>query len=135
MNLDFFLLQIAQFDKNNLFGLVILALELFAVFFLQLMQYVSIFLYCIFHSISRIFDFFFHPIIFLNTLLTESDSSWLIYESLKDLEIKTLIVFNLIFDSNTILSCFFFLFLIIGLIFNSCSDRTNFYYYCRTRNT
>ena len=34
------------------------------------------------------------------------------YDSSKVLEIRTLIVFNLTFPSNTILSCFFFLFII-----------------------
>ena len=43
--------------------------------------------------------------------------SWLIYESIKALEIKTSIVFNLVFASNTILSCFFFFVLIIDLHF------------------
>ena len=42
-----------------------------------------------------------------NTLFTETNSSWLIYESIKPLELKTSMVFNLPFASNTILSCFF----------------------------
>ena len=41
----------------------------------------------------------------------------MIYESIQALEIKTLIVFNLVFDSNTILSCFFLFLLIIDLYF------------------
>ena len=36
---------------------------------------------------------------------------------IKDLEIKTSMVFNLDFANNTILSCFFFFFLIIDLYF------------------
>ena len=38
-------------------------------------------------------------------------------ESIKALEIKTSILFNLAFAKNTILSCFFFFFLIIDLCF------------------
>ena len=38
-------------------------------------------------------------------------------ESIKDLEIKTSMLFNLNFASNTISSCFFFFFLIISLYF------------------
>ena len=44
------------------------------------------------------------------------------FESIKALEIKTSILFNLDFANNTILSCFFFFFLSIDLhFFNSCS--------------
>ena len=53
----------------------------------------------------------------LNTLLTETNSSWLTYKSIKSLEIRTLKVPNLDFPSNTILSCFFFFFLIIDFYF------------------
>ena len=41
----------------------------------------------------------------------------LIFESIKVLEIKTSMLFNLDFANNTILSCFFFFFLIIDLYF------------------
>ena len=40
-----------------------------------------------------------------------------IIESIKALVIKTSMLFNLIFTNNTILSCFFFYFLIIDLHF------------------
>ena len=53
----------------------------------------------------------------LNTLFTETNSPWLIYESIKNLEIKTSIIFNLAVPSNTILSCFLFFFFIIDLYF------------------
>ena len=53
----------------------------------------------------------------LDTLFTETNSSWLIYELIKDLEIRTSIVFNLSFPNNTILSCFFFFSYIIELYF------------------
>ena len=47
----------------------------------------------------------------LNRLFTERNSSWLIYESIKALNLRTLIVINLSILSNTILSCFFFFFI------------------------
>ena len=58
-------------------------------------------------------------------------SSWLITESIKALEIKIYMLFNLDFGYNTILSCFFFLitdfyFLIpaaIAQIFNPIADQ------------
>ena len=53
----------------------------------------------------------------INALFTEQNSSWLIYESLKPLEIKTSIVFNLVFANNTTLLWAFLLFLIIDLYF------------------
>ena len=43
------------------------------------------------------------------------NSSWLIFVSIKALEIKTSVVFNLDFVSNTILPHFFLFFLIIDL--------------------
>ena len=52
-----------------------------------------------------------------STLFIDTNSSWLIFESIKSLEIKTTIVFDLVSASNTILSCFFFFFLIIDLRF------------------
>ena len=39
------------------------------------------------------------------------------FESIKTLEIKTSMLFNLDFANNTILSCFFFFFLILDLCF------------------
>ena len=50
-----------------------------------------------------------------NTLITKTNSSWLIYESIKALEIKIFMLFELVFANNTTLSCFFFFFLIIDL--------------------
>ena len=49
------------------------------------------------------------------TVFIKTNSSWLIFESIKDLEIKTSMLFNLDFVNHTVLSCFFFL--IIGLYF------------------
>ena len=70
------------------------------------------------------------------TLFTETNSSWLIHESIKDLEIRTSIILNIPFSDNTIWSCFFSLFLDRWLKrLNSWSDCTIFYTYGRTRNT
>ena len=55
-------------------------------------------------------------------LFVKTNSSWLIFESVKALEIKTSMLFNLDFDSNNILSCFFFFFLIIDLQFLIIAD-------------
>ena len=52
------------------------------------------------------------------TLFAETNSSWLIFESTKALEIKTSTVFNLVFANSTIISYFFFFLLIIGLYFS-----------------
>ena len=51
----------------------------------------------------------------LNRLFTETNSSGLVYESIKALEIRPSIVFYLSFPNNTILSCFFFFFFMIDL--------------------
>ena len=48
----------------------------------------------------------------LNRLFTEINFSCLIYELIKASEIKTLIVCNLVFANNTILSCFSLLLMI-----------------------
>ena len=50
-------------------------------------------------------------------LFIKTNSSWLMNESIKALEIKTSMSFNLDFDNRTILSCFFFFFLNIDLYF------------------
>ena len=44
-----------------------------------------------------------------------TNSSWLKSESIKALEIENFVVFNIVSARNTILSCFFFFFLIIDL--------------------
>ena len=54
---------------------------------------------------------------FLISSLIKTNSSQVISESIKTLEIKTSMLFNLDFASNTILSRFFYSFLIIGLYF------------------
>ena len=52
-----------------------------------------------------------------STLIIQRHSSWIIFESIKAIEIKTSTLFNLDFANNTILSCFFHFFLIIDLYF------------------
>ena len=52
-------------------------------------------------------------------LFIKTNSSRLITESIKALEIKTSILFNWDFANNTILSCFFFFFLVIDLYYFS----------------
>ena len=52
-----------------------------------------------------------------NTSFTEKGWLWLIFGSIKALEIKISIVFNLVFAENAISSCFFIFFLIIDLYF------------------
>ena len=51
------------------------------------------------------------------TLFIKTNSSWLITQSIKDVEINSSMQFNLDFDNDAILSCFFFFFLIIDLCF------------------
>ena len=112
---------------------------LLAVFFLHFKQDDNIVLYIVSnfylsleYSISSFKSSYSFGILFIKTNL-----SWLILESIKALEIKTSMPFNLDFDYNTILSCFFFFFLIIGLyfliptvivlIFNPTSELSNNY--------
>ena len=66
--------------------------------------------------ILQIFYFFFYIITFFKIIFIEINSSWVILELSKVLEIETSMLFSLDFASNTILSCFFFFFLIIDLL-------------------
>ena len=50
-----------------------------------------------------------------STLFIKTNSSCLILQSIEGLEIKTSMLFNLVFANNNILSCFFFFSLIIDL--------------------
>ena len=52
-----------------------------------------------------------------STLFIKTNSSWLIFESVEALEIKTSMLLILDFGNNTILSYFFFFFWIIDLHF------------------
>ena len=99
---NFFLPQIAQFDKSNLLNI-----------FYNWCNKSPLFFSNIFHRSFRIFYFFFYLIISLNTLLNETNFSLLIYESIKVVGFRSSIVFKVSFPKNTILSCFFFFFFFI----------------------
>ena len=104
MKLDFFLPKIAQFDTSiNLFCLVPLTLRfLFTVFFIQLTQYVTIVF--VWYNLQHFHSFWF----FLLIIFSQQIIHWSkFFESIKVLEIKTLIIFNFAFSSNTVLSSFF----------------------------
>ena len=118
----------AQFDKSmNLFCLVLLTLDFFFdtrgfhCFLYNILHRYNILLNqlakCFFRILYKFFIFSFILLDFLNTLFTEKILSWLIYHSIKVLEIRTSIVFNVLFPKNTILSCYSFFFLIIDLYF------------------
>ena len=51
------------------------------------------------------------------TLFIKTNSSWLIFQSIKDLEMNTSVWFDVDLANNTILSCFFFFSIIIDLYF------------------
>ena len=75
----------------------------------------------IFNELLKALDFwylhsYYHHVyhLSLKTLFIETNSSWLIYESINTQKIKTCMVFNL---ANNILLYFFFFFLIIDLYF------------------
>ena len=59
-----------------------------------------------FHAFSEFSIFFFISWCSLNKLFTEENLSWLIYELLKTLVIKRLIVLNLVFAKKTIYHAF-----------------------------
>ena len=51
------------------------------------------------------------------TLFIKTNSSLIIFESVKALRTKTSMLFNIVFANNTILSCFLFFFLNIDFTF------------------
>ena len=64
------------------------------------------------------FDFFFHTIIFFfNALFIKTNSSWLIFESIKALEINTSMLFNLMLLLMRLFYHVSFFFLVIDLYF------------------
>ena len=67
--------------------------------------------------VTGIFDFSFVSFNSFSALFIKTNSSRLIFESIKVVEIKTSTRFNLNFAISTILSCFFLFFLIIDLYF------------------
>ena len=80
--------------------------------------YTSINMITLFYFINKIFYELFKSLNlwFLAHYLFKKISLWLIFDSTEALEIKT-ILFNLDFSKNTILSCFFFFFLVFYLYF------------------
>ena len=70
-----------------------------------------------------------------STLFTETNSSQLRFDSSKSLEIKTSIIFNLVFANNNIKSCFSFFFMEIDLHFLIHAVITKNLSYRRTQNT
>ena len=98
INLDFLPPQTSQFDVNIILPLV---------FIYSLNYHLS--LEFLVSSFISSYSF--------STLFIKTHSSWQIFESNKDLEIKTSLLFKLDFVNSTILSCFFFFFLIIHLYF------------------
>ena len=59
------------------------------------------------------------------TLFIKTNSSRIIFESIKALEIKTSMLFNLDFANNTILSCFFsFLIIYLGFLIPAVITQT-----------
>ena len=54
---------------------------------------------------------------YFSPIFVTANSSWLVFESTKALEITTSLIFNLDFASTTTLPCFFSFFLIIDLYF------------------
>ena len=112
IKVKFFLPQTAQFDKFiNLFCVVFLASD-------------TICFHCFYvvysGGFSGHFITSFISLYYLNALFAETNSSWLIWESIKKgaLEIRTSIVSSLLivsitFPNNSILSSFIFFFLLI----------------------
>ena len=101
----------------------------YTIFFKFFSAYIN-HIYTYYNHIPQKFEDFFISSFFslysLSTLSFETNSSWLIYESIKILEIKTSIAF-----------IFFFIVLFLNnwfTYFNSCSYHENFCCYCRTSN-
>ena len=92
--------------------------------------YVILLLHNFFHTFFYLYQPYFYsvfyyiillfyniPLYSLNTLFSERNFSWLIYDSINDLEIRTSIAFNLCFHNSSTLSYFIFFFYIIHLYF------------------
>ena len=72
-----------------------------------------------------IFYFFFHTVMFFSILLIKTNSSWLIFELIKALEIKTSMLFKFCWQYYFIMVLFLFL-NYLPILFNSCYYCTNF---------
>ena len=114
INLNFLVSHTAHFDKtitSPLFAFGTLGL-LLSVYSLHFKQYDNIALQInknlwwtvdVFRFLVSSFTILFS----FNTLFTKANSSWLTDELIKNLEIKTSMLFNLFFANNTIFLCFF----------------------------
>ena len=73
---------------------------------------------------------FFIPSYSLNASFTKTNSSWLMYESVKVLEIKASMLFNLFFSNSSILSWFFFFSLTYWINFykSSCASYSSIHF-------
>ena len=122
-----YLITFLIFDKSQFFNYCTLHILVKALFFLYLsFQLLGFYFPHFFYSSNNNIALFYESIkslincwsliIFISsfvpsysfiTLFTKQNLLWLIYEPSKALEIKTFMVFNLVFASNTILSSFF----------------------------
>ena len=119
---DFLLLySIEHFDKSIIFPFLVLTkLDFYFLYFFYISNNKIALFYIYFKLLLIIRFFLFLFFISSNsfrTLFIKTNSLWLIFESIKRLEIKTYTLFNLHFANNHILSCFFFSFLITDLYF------------------
>ena len=120
-NFDFLLLYTEHFDKSIISPFLVLTkLDFYFLYFFYLSNN-KIALFCIYFILLFTVRFFlFLFFIFSNsfrTLFIKTNSTRLIFESIKTLEIKSYTLFNLDFANDHILSCFLFSFLIIDLYF------------------
>ena len=119
-NFNFLLLYTEHFDKSIISPFLVLTkLDFYFLYFFYLSNNIALFcIYFILLFIIRFFLFLFF--IFSNsfrTLFIKTNSTRLIFESIKTLEIKTYTLFNLDFANDHLLSYFLFSFLIIDLYF------------------
>ena len=97
INLSFFLPQIAQLDTNmNIFSLVPLTLRIFVGSVYLTTDTIFFRCFCVVYSTAFLafLNYFFMSLYSLVRLFTEKNSSWLIYEWIKALQVKSSVVFN-----------------------------------------
>ena len=89
----------------------------YTISFIRFSTYINHFCIVLSTEISELFISFFTLLDSLKTSFTETNLSWLIYEAITALKIRTSIAFNLSIPNSTILSCFFFFFVTTDLYF------------------
>ena len=109
INFDFVLLHTAHFDKSIIFRF--LSLKRMVFYFLYFFTLKTIQLHCFTNRLKsvEVFKFLISSFIssyYFRTLFIIINSSRLIFESIKAVEIKTSMLFNLDFANNIILSSF-----------------------------